>query len=78
MTETVRVPYEKFKEFVVESRENGTQKRMLSLEEESRGHIPEREKSESSGRDEGIAEKTWEVYGRPFPEMERKQADHRI
>ena len=36
MTETVRVPYEKFKEFVVESRENGTQKRMLSLEEESR------------------------------------------
>ena len=36
MTETVRLPYEKFKEFVVESRENGTQKRMLSLEEESR------------------------------------------
>ena len=36
MTETVRLPYEKFKEFVVESRENGTQKRMLSLEEKGR------------------------------------------
>lgn len=36
MTETVRLPYEKFKELVEESRENGTQKRMLSLEEESR------------------------------------------
>ena len=36
MTETIRLPYEKFKEFVVESRENGIQKRMLSLEEESR------------------------------------------
>lgn len=36
MTETVRLPYEKFKEFVEESRENGTQKRMLSIEERGR------------------------------------------
>ncbi len=36
MTETVRLPYEKFKELVEESRENGTQKRMLSIEERGR------------------------------------------
>lgn len=36
MMETVRLPYEKFKEFVEESRENGTQKRMLSIEERGR------------------------------------------
>ena len=36
MTATVRLPHEQFKQFVIESRENGIQKRMLSLEEESR------------------------------------------
>ena len=36
MTETIRIFYEEFKEMVEESRKNGIQKRMLSLEEESR------------------------------------------
>lgn len=36
----------------------------------------EQEKPESSGGDKGIAEETGKVHGRPFPEMERQQADH--
>lgn len=39
MTETIRLSYEKFKEFVKESNENGIQKKMLSLEENSRPKI---------------------------------------
>ena len=39
MTETIRISYEEFKEMVEESRKNGIQKRMLSLEEKSRPKI---------------------------------------
>ena len=39
MTETIRIFYEEFKEMVEESRKNGIQKRMLSLEEKSRPKI---------------------------------------
>ena len=39
MTETIRISYEEFKEMVEESRKNGIQKRMLSLEEKSRPRI---------------------------------------
>lgn len=39
MTETIRIFYEEFKEMVEESRKNGIQKRMLSLEEKSRPRI---------------------------------------
>ena len=77
MTETIRISYEEFKEMVEESRKNGIQKRMLSLEEKpSQDCIPEQEKPESSGGDKGIAEETGKVHGRAFPEMERQQTDH--
>lgn len=39
MTETIRISHEEFKEMVEESRKNGIQKRMLSLEEKSRPKI---------------------------------------
>lgn len=38
-TETIQLSYEKFKESVRESRENGIQKRLLSLEEQGRPKI---------------------------------------
>ena len=39
MTETVRLSYEKFRELVKESRENGIQKKILSLKDDSRIRI---------------------------------------
>ena len=38
----------------------------------------EQEKSESSGRNKGVAEKTGKVHGKPFSKMERQQADHPV
>ena len=49
---------------------------VLRGKEPAQDCIPEQEKPESSGGDKGIAEETGKVHGRPFPEMERQQADH--
>ena len=38
-TETVRLPYEKFKEYIGESRENDISKKMLSIEEHGKSKI---------------------------------------
>ena len=74
MTETVRLSYGKSRELAKESRENGTQKKMLSLKDDSRIRIV----FQSRRNLKAVAEKTGEVYGKPFFKMERQQADHSV
>lgn len=72
MTETVRLSYEKFRELIKESGENGTQKKILSLKDDSRVKIvfQSRKNLKTVARTKMLRKKLGKFMGNHFLEWE--------